>query len=368
MAIADFKIPNTPQWVFRSETAGDWDVYFYSVNAAVQVEKYSSGEIADSIEAVRALISVMCKTHNDNQEDDDSTSTEPTEEDLAAFTDEDINSFSREFLEHDNSLGTTDKLEKSEDQSDAEFFLQVLEGENKKQSEKRRDMLSKLNSSLGGLLGSKNSGIRRVSEDLLKQNRGLESYYSPKLKILEPSPKLFVPPPNPIHETNDRLGDMTERLENLVGFGENALQIMTGLQVASVEFLEKFSTEAENNSRAANKAIWVGIFAVLFSVGQIFYTEFRRVPQDTAAMDAALASVRGEIDELQTALGADLTSYQAAQAETAAAVADSVNSTGETNTALLQRIDQLLQQQKLQNEAIIEALGAILETARNPAE
>lgn len=357
-----------PQWVFRSETAGDWDVYFYSVNAAVQVEKYSSGEISNPIEAVRALIGVMCKTHAGNQEDDDSTSLEPAADDLAAFTEEDINGFSRQFLEHDNSLDTKKELKKAEEQSDAEFFLKVLEAENKKQSAKMRDMFSSLNSSLSGLLGSKNSGIRSVSEDLLKQNEGLESYFSPKPSIFETSPELFVLPPNPIHETNDRLGAMTERLENLVGFGENALQIMNGLQVASAEFLENFSTEAEKNSKAANKAIWVGIFAVLFSVAQIAYTEFWRVPQDTAAMDAALTSVRGEIDELQTALGADLARFQAAQVDTAAAVADSVTSTSETNTALLQRIDLLLQQQRVRDEAIIDALGAISEMAQNPAE
>lgn len=357
-----------PKWVFRSETAGDWDVYFYSVNAAVQVEKYSSGEISDPIEAVRTLIGVMCKTHVDNQEGDDRTSTEPMADDLAAFTEEDINNFSRQFLEHDSSLNAEKELKKAKEQSDAEFFLSVLEAENKKQSAKMRDMFSSLNNSLGGLLGSKNSGIRSVSEELLKQSKGLESYYSPKPSIFETSPELFIPPPNPIHETNDRLGDMTERLENLVAFGENALQIMNGLQVASAEFLENFSTEAEKNSKAANKAIWVGVFAVLFSVAQIGYTEFWRVPQDTAAMDAALTSVRGEIDELQTALGADLASFQAAQADTAAAVADSVNSTGETNTALLQRIDLLLQQQRIRDEALIEALGAISETAQNSAE
>lgn len=357
-----------PQWVFRSETAGEWDVYFYSVNAAVQVEKYSSDEISDPIEAVRALIGVMCKTHTDDQEENDSSSTEPTEDDLAAFTEEDINDFSHQFLQHDNSLNTGKEIEKAEGQSNAEFFLKVLGAENKKQSAKMRDVFSSLNTSLSGLLGSKNSGIRGVSADLLKQNKGLESYYSPKPSIFETSPELFTPPPNPIHETNNRLGDMTERLENLVGFGENALQIMNGLQIASAEFLENFSTEAEKNSKAANKAIWVGIFAVLFSVAQIGYTEFWRVPQDTAAMEAALASVRGEIDELQTALGADLASFQAAQAVTSAAVADSVNSTGETNTALLQRIDLLLQEQRVRDQALIEAFEAISEIARIQAE
>lgn len=101
------------QWVFRSETAGDWDVYYYSVNATVQVEKYSSGEISNPIEAVRALIGEMCKTYTENPENDESTSTEPTENDLAAFTEKDINDFACQFLEHDNSLDTKKRARKS---------------------------------------------------------------------------------------------------------------------------------------------------------------------------------------------------------------------------------------------------------------
>jgi hypothetical protein len=255
-----------------------------------------------------------------------------------------------------------------EEQSDAEFLLKILEAKNKKQTAKMQEMFSSLNNSLGGLLGSKNSGIRGFSEDLLKQNERIESYFSPKPSFSETQLKLLMPPPNPTHETNKRLGDMTKRLENLVGFGENALRIMNGLQVASAEFLENFSIEAEKNSKAAKIAIRVGIFAVLCSVAQIGYSEFWRAPQDNVAMDAALTSIRGEIDELQTALGANLASFQAAQADTAAAIADSVNSMGENNAALLQRIDLLLQQQRVRDEAIIEALGAISETAQNPTE
>ena len=92
--------------------------------------KNSSGEIFDPVEVVRALIGVMCKTHTDDQEEDDSNSMEPTADDLAAFTEEDINGFSRNFLKNDNSLNLENELEKAEEQSDAEFFLKVLEAEN----------------------------------------------------------------------------------------------------------------------------------------------------------------------------------------------------------------------------------------------
>ncbi|MCU0904492.1 MAG: hypothetical protein MUE83_11530 [Tabrizicola sp.] len=359
-----------PQWVFHSETSGDWDVYFYSVKAASIIEKQLDKDAPNAIEAIRAIMGVMLKSHVEDQEDGEKSS-EPTETELAAFTKDDVIRFSREFLENDKSFEPDPEIERSGGQSDADYLLSVLAAENKKQSAKLGEMFANLKGSLGGLLGSKNLGIRSVSEDLLKQSEGLESIYGLKPSLLAPSPPVFEPidfAPHPAHETNERLGDMTERLENLVGFGENALRIMNGLQVASAEFLENFSKEAEKNSKAANKAILVGIFAILFSVAQIAYTEYWRVPQDSAAMDAALATIRGEIDELQTALGNDLGSSQAAIESVSAAVAEAVQSTGDTNSALLQTIEQLLRQQRERDQSILEALEGIAATAIQPTE
>lgn len=334
----------------------------------MEVEKFTSGKISDPIEAVRGLISKMCKTHSDNQEDSPSTSKAPTAEDLSAFTEIDIQNFSRQLLENDSLIESNKDLKKSKAQSDAEFLLKVLEAENKKHVAELSGIFSSVSKSLDGLIDSKNSGIRSVSEGLLKQNELLESYFTPKRSIFDTSPDLFRPPNNPVHETNDRLGDMAERLGNLVRFGESALQIMNGLQAAAAEFLENFSEEANKNSKAAKNAILVGVFAILFSVAQIGYTEFWRVPQDTVAMDAALASLRGEIDELQTALGAELASLRAAQANNVTFIAGSINSAGEANAALLQKIDLLLQQQMALDSAMIEALEALSDTARNSTE
>jgi hypothetical protein len=357
-----------PQWVFRSEAGKECNVHSYSLHATRLVESYFANEKSGPIEAVRALMGVMCKTKPDDPKDDNSASTQPTADDLAAFTEGDINNFSRECLENDSSLNAKKELKKAEGQSDPEFFLKVLAAKNHQQNDMMRKMLSKQMTALSGLAGSKNSALKSVVEALLSQTTDLENHYTPIARITETPLVPLVLPPNPIHESNERLRDMTEGLENLVGFGGNALQIMTGLQVAAAEFIDKFSTEAEKNSKAAKKAILVGFFAILFAVAQIVYIEFWRAPQDTTAMDAALASVLGEINVLQTALGADLASLQSTQATTAAAVADSVNSTSETNTALLQRIDLLLQQQRARDQAIVEALEAISETARNPTE
>lgn len=359
-----------PQWVFHSDDAGDWDVYFYSLKAAGIIEKQLARDTPNAIEAIRAIMGVMLKSHAEAQKDGEKSS-EPTEAELASFTEDDIVRFSREFLENDKSFEPDPEIARSEGQSDADYLLSVLAAENKKQSAKLGEMFANLKGSLGGLLGSKNLGIRSVSEDLLRQSEVLESLYGAKSGIWGPSPAMLKPidlPPNPIHETNKRLGDMTGRLENLVGFGENALRIMNGLQVASAEFLENFSKEAEKNSKAANKAILVGIFAIIFSVAQIAYTEYWRVPQDSVAMDAALATIRGEIDELQTALGNDLGSSQTALESVSAAVTEAVQSTGETNSALLQAIEQLLRQQRERDQAILEALEGIAATATQQPE
>lgn len=95
----------SPQrWVFRSEAAEEWNVHSYSKDAIRLVESYFPNETSGPIEAVRALMGVMCKTKPDDPKDDNSASTQPTADDLAAFTEGDINNFSREFLENDSSL------------------------------------------------------------------------------------------------------------------------------------------------------------------------------------------------------------------------------------------------------------------------
>jgi hypothetical protein len=274
-----------PQWVFRSDSAGDWDVYPYSIKAMTVLNEFIQSEEEDSTQGIKALIRVICKRSADS--DVDMSRSELTDEEIENLSKEEIQRFSREFIESNSYLveREDDPPVKGEEQTDADFFIDVLEAENKKHSEQLGKMFQGLKTRLGGILGTPNIGLRSVTQDLLKQNEGLEKIYSSRPSMFNPAPPKFEPihiPENPTHKTNDHLSEMNTRLDRLIGFGENALQIMNGLQVAAAEFLDKFSTEAEKNSKAANKAIWVGVFAILFSVVQIGYTEFWRVPRDTA--------------------------------------------------------------------------------------
>jgi len=340
-----------PQWLYQSETAGAWNVYNYTVNAMIVVEKFFTEDSnIGATECVRELIGVMC-TKGSWKEGQEPPKDDMTPEELATLTEEDIQSFARQFLEKDMTV-TADAdvpLTKNADQTDIDFLLETLNAENKRQAAKIGKVFEEMKPKFTDLFGSANLGIRNVAKDLEKQNDLMFQAYGSRGERLEMpalSPLNLEMPPHPAHETNNQLGDMNQRLDNLIGFGENALGIMHGLQGASAEFLEKFSTEAHNNSRAANKAIWVGVFAVLFAVAQIAYTEFWRVPQDTAAMDVAIVQMQTEIDELQSA----------------------VTASDEANAALLQGVQSLLQIQQELDSRVSVTLEAIAEALSSQSE
>lgn len=360
-----------PQWVFRSDSAGNWDVYQYSVEAMTAIGEFIQSKEKESTQGVKALIRVICKHHTDSEIDE--SGSELTDGDTKNFSQEDIQRFSREFIEHNKNLVECEDgpRVKNEVQSDAAFLIEVLASENKKQSKRLKDTFSGLKSRLGGILGTDNAGLRSVTQSLLKQNENLENAYGSKLSSFSPSPHDFKLPPiieNPIHKTNHHLSDMNARLDNLIGFGEEAIQKMHGLEVAAAEFLGRFSDEARRNSKAAITAISVGAIAVILSIVQIAYTEFGRVPQDSAAMSAALASLRGDIDQLRTVLSSDLANSQAAQEAASETIASALGAADATNTALFQSIGQLLRQQQERDQAIIEVLEAIATTGSRPSE
>lgn len=88
----------------------------------------------------------------------------------------------------------------------------------------------------------------------------------------------------------------------------NAAQIATGLQAAAAEFLQKFEQAADDNSRAAGRAIWIGIAAVMIAVTmpavQIVYSEYRREPNHTPSMHATLIEMRAELSAMRESQGA----------------------------------------------------------------
>lgn len=155
-----------------------------------------------------------------------------------------------------------------------------------------------------------NSALGELAEQIAQQQKAIEGIKVPDLGRMTmpamPEPVSlpdFEIPPHPAHEANDRLERIEARFEQMQGIATEAAAIANGLQGAAAEFLVKFERTARDNDRAAGWAIRIGaaamLVAVLMPLVQIIYTEFWRVPDDTAAMQAALTEMKTEIAGLK---------------------------------------------------------------------
>ena len=149
-----------------------------------------------------------------------------------------------------------------------------------------------------GLAVGEESSLKRLADQIAAQQIAIDA-----TRLPEPQkphiPKLAPIPPNPIHQTNRRLERIEERFEEIHGIATNAAEIANGLQGAAAEFLQKFESAAENNDRAAKRAIRIGIIALIIALAmpaaQIFYSEYRREPNNGAEAQAALEVVQAEL-------------------------------------------------------------------------
>lgn len=140
-------------------------------------------------------------------------------------------------------------------------------------------------------------------------------------------------PPNPLIETNKRLKRIEDRFEQIQGIAGEAASIANGLQGAAAEFLSEFKVAAQENNRAARKAIWLGAMAVVttlsVALGQIAYNEFWRVPADTQAMRDAIVEMKSEITAVREQNAAMVERFEKAlrgsDDELAAAIRDLVD-------------------------------------------
>ena len=145
------------------------------------------------------------------------------------------------------------------------------------------------------------SNMGKLAQQLQDQQRSIDA-----LRMPQPEPLRIPdlrPPPNPIHETNDRLERIEERFEQMLDVAANGAEIATGLQAHAAEFLVKFESAATANGRSTKRAIVIGAIAVVIAIAmpvfQIAYTELWRVPQDTASMTAVITDIQAEIATLR---------------------------------------------------------------------
>lgn len=163
---------------------------------------------------------------------------------------------------------------------------------------------------LAGLDG----GLSKVAQKIADQQSAIASLRPlipemPRLSVREPmefpvlrAHELDIPP-NPIHETNERLASIEQRFNRMEKIALDGAEIATGLQASAATFLAKFEKASSDNDRTSARVVWLAFVAIVIAiampVAQVFYTELWRAPADSASTQIAIADMKGEIKALQ---------------------------------------------------------------------
>lgn len=142
-------------------------------------------------------------------------------------------------------------------------------------------------------------------------------------------------PPNPALETNERLANMEEHFQDMHKVSLNAAEIATEIQKSAAIFLEKFESAALTNERSSKRAILLSMLAMgaalIMPLTQIAYTEFWRVPQDSAANNAVISNLKSEIRELNKS-----------QSKAPDIISETLKNNDQKSSEILLRIERLL--------------------------
>ena len=103
-------------------------------------------------------------------------------------------------------------------------------------------------------------------------------------------------PPNPIHETNEKLEYISQRFEAMLQIMANASEIATRIQSHADNFISQFEDASRKTDASAKKAIWVAVAAILITIGAALVPIF--IPDKVAPEIRALSA---QISENSTA-------------------------------------------------------------------
>ncbi|MEQ8694493.1 MAG: hypothetical protein RIC85_04095 [Gammaproteobacteria bacterium] len=107
------------------------------------------------------------------------------------------------------------------------------------------------------------------------------------------------PTPNPIHDTNERLSDVVDRLVSMEDLALQMAETVKGVSDSASQFLVSFGAASDNADRTSRRAIFLAataiIVALLSTLGQIGYSEWR-IARDQDATSASIESLSQQIE------------------------------------------------------------------------
>lgn len=164
-----------------------------------------------------------------------------------------------------------------------------------------KDLAQRMGTLAGGVgLGP---NLSNAAKEIAEQARIMDAMRArPREFEVHPLPSIDLPP-NPIHETNERLSRIEERFEHISEVAESSTRVAVSLQAAAFEFLAEFRSAAADTNKSGSKAIMVGwlalAIAIVTGVAQIAAPLF--LPdQEAEALRQSVVDLQGEIAAMRT--------------------------------------------------------------------
>lgn len=165
---------------------------------------------------------------------------------------------------------------------------------------------------------NKSAAMQKVFADIEEQKKRLGAMHVPlshssKSSTLQAaSPLIPKIPPNPILKTNQKLGDIELKFDEMLSVMTSAASIATEIQGHAAHFLDKFDKASEQTDKAARGAIRVAMLAMALSVVTALlpvamtYIQPDPMPQKIDALVESLAQNQAASQALNEQLLRDL--------------------------------------------------------------
>jgi hypothetical protein len=178
-------------------------------------------------------------------------------------------------------------------------------------------------------IGIPNTALSKAMEGIARQNKLIEQLdRGPLLPAIGIEPILrnveaLRREPNPIHETNDRLAELDERLETMTSILGEGIKIAASLQEAGLESAKA----AADNANTARRTIWLtgaATFAAIVALIVPFVQQHFAAKENERQQDLVLQRLTDEFARLKTASTSDSENITNALESAETAIVDAI--------------------------------------------
>lgn len=164
-----------------------------------------------------------------------------------------------------------------------------------------KDLAARMGTLAGGVgLGP---NLSNAAKEIAEQARIMDAMRArPREFEVHPLPSIAIPP-NPIHETNERLSRIEERFEHISEVAESSTRVAVSLQASAAEFLAEFRAAAADTNKSGSKAIMVGWLALAIAIvtgGAQIAAPLFLPDQEAEALRQSVVDLQGEIAAMRT--------------------------------------------------------------------